>query len=268
MPTPFAIPVCKAASRASFEGYRMVMATLVLPSSSEKTTVLRVSGQSPPQDSVETTRSGGFTSRYIPRISISVPSARRHTKCHAPPGRRSISQTGIVHPGGPSIHWGTYLGLVHASKTSRRGALKIRRITTSRSLGVVTCKVAESFMAAASWLLISFPQSCDIDLLHLQHGLHHALRLRGVLILHHLAQRRRDDLPGKPVLVLQPAASFLLPTLGELLPQLIDFPLRFAIHEERYGRRERKVRPSIQGHELLSFKLKGHRHHFSTVAVA
>src|SRR5215472_1485969 len=222
MPTPFAIPVCKAASRASFEGYRMVMATLVLPSVSEKTTVLRVSGQSPPQDSVETTRSGGFTSRYVPRISISMPSDWRHTKCQAPPGRRSISQTGMVHPGGPSNHWGTYRGLVQASKTRRRGALKTRHKTISRSLGVVTCKVAESLMAPALWLLIGLPQTGDFDLVHLQHGLHHPLRLGGVFVLHQLAQRRGDDLPRESVFIFQPAASFLDAARGELLPQLID----------------------------------------------
>src|SRR6266851_6451200 len=99
--------------------------------------VLTVSGQGPPHDSVQTSRSGGVISRYTPRISMSVPSARRQTKCHAPPRRRSISQTGMVQPSGPSIHCGTCLGLVQASKTSRRGASNTRVMTTSWSEGVV-----------------------------------------------------------------------------------------------------------------------------------
>src|ERR1700676_1121804 len=116
------------------------MVAVVSPASSEKTTVLRVSGQSGPQDSLETTRSGGWTSRYEPRISISLPLAWRQTKCQAPPGRRSISQTGMVQPSGPSIQCGRYFGLVQASKTSLRGALKTRVTTISRSVGVVTFK--------------------------------------------------------------------------------------------------------------------------------
>jgi hypothetical protein len=86
---------------------------------------------------VETSRSGGVISRYTPRIAISVPSERRQTKCLAPPGRRSISQTGMVQPFGPSIQCGTCPGLVQASQTSLRGASTTRVMTISRSDGVL-----------------------------------------------------------------------------------------------------------------------------------
>src|ERR1700690_1870610 len=121
----------------------MVMVAVVFPACSVRTSVLMVSGHSGPQDSLETRRSGGLTSRYSPRISISLPLEWRQTKCQEPPGRRSTSQTGIVQPSGPSIQWGRYLGLVQASKTSLRGAWKTRVMRTSRSAGVVTVKDAK-----------------------------------------------------------------------------------------------------------------------------
>src|SRR2546422_496012 len=115
----------------------MVCVIVVLASFSERTSVLSVSGQSPPRDSVATSRSGGAISRYTPPIPISVPSERRQTKCHAPPGRRSISQTGMVQPLGPNIQCGGCSGLVQASKTSPRGAATTRVLTNSPSDGVV-----------------------------------------------------------------------------------------------------------------------------------
>src|SRR5215510_11820690 len=74
-------------------------------------------------------------------MDISVPCSFRHTKCHSPPGRKSISQTGMVHPSGPSIHRCTYFGVVHAWKTRLRGASNCRVIITSLSVGVVTLTV-------------------------------------------------------------------------------------------------------------------------------
>src|SRR4029453_2350518 len=72
-----------------------------------------------------------------PRISILVPSSLRQTKRHGPPGRRSISQTGIVQPSGPSSQFGTCSEFVQASQTSSRGASKARVISSSRSDTVV-----------------------------------------------------------------------------------------------------------------------------------
>src|SRR2546428_4845861 len=101
----------------------------------EGPSVLGFSSQSPPHDSVATSRSGGAISRYTPRIPISVPSERRQTKCHAPPGRRSISQTGRVQPLGPNIQCGGGSGLVHPSETSPPGAAPTRVLPLSPSHG-------------------------------------------------------------------------------------------------------------------------------------
>src|SRR6267378_2216829 len=84
-----------------------------------------------------------------------VPSWPSHTKRYAPPTLKSISQTGIVQPGGPRSQRLTSSGLVQASKTSLRGALKTRVIAISRSEGVVT---------------LNFPVSIVRNLSLAQHG--------------------------------------------------------------------------------------------------
>src|SRR5207245_11457837 len=111
--------------------HSLVCVIVVLPAFSVRTSVLSVSGQSPPHDSVATSRSGGAISRYTPPIPISVPSERRQTKCHAPPGRRSISQTGRVQPLGPNIQCGGSLGVVHAWTPSPGGPPKPARARTT-----------------------------------------------------------------------------------------------------------------------------------------
>src|SRR5690349_14638371 len=90
---------------------------------------------------VETTRSGGTTSRYSPLNGCSWPSGPRRTKRQEPPGRTSISQTVSVEPCGPH-HRFRCSGLLIASKTSRRGAPKSRVRTISRSEGNVTWRPA------------------------------------------------------------------------------------------------------------------------------
>src|SRR5688572_19688691 len=65
--------------------------------------------------------------------------------CRAPPGRRSISHTGMVQPSGPSSQLGTCSGLVKASHTSRRGASNTRVATISTSDGVVNVVVPMLF---------------------------------------------------------------------------------------------------------------------------
>src|ERR1700676_3145187 len=74
----------------------------------------------------------------MPAMPITVPSWPSHSKRYAPPTRRSISHTGIPQRGGPSSQRLPSFGLVHASKTSLRGARNTRVITISRSLEVVT----------------------------------------------------------------------------------------------------------------------------------
>src|SRR4029077_13412385 len=79
-------------------------------------------------------------------MSNSDPSSARQTKCHAPPGRRSTSHTGIAQPGGPSIHFVMCSGLVQQSKTSARGASTTRVTSISVSDGVAN-PVAPSLLA-------------------------------------------------------------------------------------------------------------------------
>src|ERR1700731_5246823 len=78
-------------------------------------------------------------------MPISWPPGPRNTERHAPPPLRSISHTASDQPRGPNQRLNSS-GLVKASKTRRRGASKTRVITTSRSVGVVTCNVPESFI--------------------------------------------------------------------------------------------------------------------------
>src|ERR1700680_4640417 len=73
------------------------------------------------------------------------PSGARWTQRKAPFGRRSISQTESGTPLG-SHQCATCSALVQASKTRLRGASKMRVITISRSVGVVTLNVPVFFM--------------------------------------------------------------------------------------------------------------------------
>ena len=74
---PCFIPDCRAASRASCEGYRTRVVIVVWLPRAVKVSVLRVSGHCGPQVSVLTTRSGRSTSWNVPlRISSASPSPR------------------------------------------------------------------------------------------------------------------------------------------------------------------------------------------------
>jgi hypothetical protein len=52
--------------------------------------------------------------------------------------------------------------------------------------------------------------------------------------------------------VSQPAALDLLPSLGELLPELVDLLLRVAVDEQRNTLRELEGWTAVQSHELLA----------------
>src|SRR5712664_99007 len=103
-------------------------------------------------------------------------------------------------------------------------------------------------------------QAFDVDLLHLHHRLHDALRYCGIGIAQELRQRGRNDLPRQTELILEPAAHLLLSASGELLPQLVDLFLGLAIHDERYRLRELKLRPAVQGNEFLPVELETRGH--------
>src|SRR5713226_5095792 len=103
-------------------------------------------------------------------------------------------------------------------------------------------------------------EAFDVDLLHLHHRLHDALRDCGIGIAQELRQSGRNDLPRQAELVLDPAAHLLLSAGGELLPQLVELFLGLAIHDERYGLREPELRPAVQGDEFLPVQLENRGH--------
>src|ERR1700687_659219 len=89
------------------------------------------------------------------------PSGARWTQRKAPFGRRSISQTASGTPLG-SHQCATCSAFVQSSKTTARGASKMRVITISRSVGVAIFTVPMffigdlplSFRASTSFLLL------------------------------------------------------------------------------------------------------------------
>src|SRR5580693_4671527 len=82
-------------------------------------------------------------------VRPSPPSGARWTHRKAPFGRRSISQTASGTPLG-SHQCATCSALVQASKTTARGASKMRVITISRSVGVVIFTVPMFFIGDLS----------------------------------------------------------------------------------------------------------------------
>src|ERR1700734_3478130 len=132
---------------------------VVCPLSSVSTSVLRVSGHPSPHDSVDTSRSGGTTSRYVPVMVISIagPFTAFHPNRNFPPGRRSISHVCMTHAPGPMSQCGRCVGFVYASNTIRRGASTTRVTSISRSDGVVNdvvCRAASVFFAVTMTLLL------------------------------------------------------------------------------------------------------------------
>src|SRR5262249_15370610 len=103
-------------------------------------------------------------------------------------------------------------------------------------------------------------QGCNVELVHLQHGIHDSLCFLNILVLQKLAQNRGYDLPRHPELVFEPAALVFLPARGELLPQLVDLLLRLAVYEERDRRRKLEHGAAIERHEFLAFELEAPGH--------
>ena len=60
--------------------------------------------------------------------------------------------------------------------------------------------------------------------------------------------------------VLEPPALYVLAARRELRPEVVDFFLRLAVHDERYRLGEFEDRPSVQRCELLPIELECHRH--------
>lgn len=115
---------------------------------------------------------------------------------------------------------------------------------------------APDYFVTELFLVVRALQAGKVNLVHLKHGLHDSLRFFAIFVAQHFAQSRGNDLPGQTKSVFQPAATTLLSAGRELGPQLVDFFLRLAGHEERYGFGEFELWTAVEGHEFLSLKLE------------
>src|SRR5665213_234017 len=110
--------------------------------------------------------------------------------------------------------------------------------------------------------IASLLQFGDVDLVHLKHGFHDAIGFLPVAIVQHFEKYARSDLPGKAVLVPQPAAGALLATAGrEFAGVVIDLLLITAVDHERNGFRELVMRTAVQCGEGAAIEFKQHGHH-------
>src|SRR5215469_6052649 len=99
----------------------------------------------------------------------------------------------------------------------------------------------------------------NVELFHFEKRLSYACRSFLILAAKHVIQDRGSDLPRKPVLVFEPPALLGPWIRRKCLPKVIDFPLRFARHHERYRLVEGKLVLSggIHGPKLLAEKREG-----------
>src|SRR2546425_874229 len=103
-------------------------------------------------------------------------------------------------------------------------------------------------------------QLLDLDLLHLEHGLHDPLGLRAIRIIQHFAENGGVHLPRQAEFVLEPAAGSFFSAGREFLPVVIDFALGLAVDGERDRLGELEVRAAIQRDESLPIELELHGH--------
>src|SRR5665213_2237879 len=110
--------------------------------------------------------------------------------------------------------------------------------------------------------IVSLLQFGDVDFVHLKHGSQDAIGFFPVGIVQHFEKHARSDLPGKAVLVLQPAAGALLATAGrEFAGVVIDLLLITAVDHERNGFRELVMWAAVQCSEGAAIEFKQHGHH-------
>jgi hypothetical protein len=110
------------------------------------------------------------------------------------------------------------------------------------------------------FLLRGLLQFFDVELCHLEHGLHDAIRFFVVFVVQQFAQNRRNDLPRHTKPVLEPAAAALLSSGGKFLPKVVNFLLRLATYEKRNGLSEFELRPAIQRDEFHAIESERCRH--------
>src|SRR5437667_248188 len=75
-------------------------------------------------------------------------------------------------------------------------------------------------------------QGLDVELDHLQHRIRGPFCPHSVRVLHHLAENAGNDLPGKPIAVLEPAALLLFAALAQRVPEPVNVLLRVTFDDE------------------------------------
>jgi hypothetical protein len=116
--------------------------------------------------------------------------------------------------------------------------------------------LAGDYLDLLIFALVGALQLIYIELFHFKHRVYDTLPTLGVFILHHPSKGDRDDLPGDAISILEPAALLLPAILGQLIPELIDLLLRFAVDIERDGRCELVHRAAVERHEILALELE------------
>jgi amino acid efflux transporter len=98
----------------------------------------------------------------------------------------------------------------------------------------------------------------DVELAHLEHGLHGPAGLVAVRVTEQFAEHGRDDLPGQAVAVLEPTAlAGLTAAREELLPVVVDLLLGLHADEQRDRLGEGELRAAVEHHELAAGQLEG-----------
>src|SRR5262249_36051431 len=120
----------------------------------------------------------------------------------------------------------------------------------------LTAPAPGSLRGRAGPPFVGFRQRGDVELLHRQHRRHGAPGLLGVLRLQHLEHDVGHDLPRETVPVLQPAALHFLTASRKLLPEVVDFFLILAVHDQGDGLGELEVGPAVQRRESLPVELE------------
>src|SRR5262245_45663818 len=106
----------------------------------------------------------------------------------------------------------------------------------------------------------------DVELDHLQYGLHDPLRFGGIGIREQFGKHGRDDLPGHAVAVLEPAALLDLAILRKGSPEPIDLGLIRALDLERDGVGVLETPAAVERHEALARERELHHEHAAGLA--
>jgi hypothetical protein len=99
------------------------------------------------------------------------------------------------------------------------------------------------------------PQRRDVQLFHLHQRAHGAFGFVAVGVHQHLRQRRRHDLPGEAVFILELAAAACFAAFRQLAPEIVDLGLRLAAYLQRECLGEFEMRPAIERDQRLPLSI-------------